>query len=85
MAAQLARLLTGSDVDELEEVVRRWLAGAPTAQLRRHYERFGAKLIEMRQALSEAPLQPTEEELTLTLTLMLNLAAQRPDSPFHNP
>ncbi len=85
MATQLARLLAGSDVDELEEVVRRWLAEAPTAQHRKHFERFGAKLIEMKQALSEAPFQPTEEELILTLTMMLNLAAQRPDSPFYTP
>ncbi|MBW2452982.1 MAG: hypothetical protein JRI68_00650 [Deltaproteobacteria bacterium] len=85
MASQLARLLTRSNVDELEEVVRRWLAEAPTASYRKHYEVFGAKLIEMKQALSEAPFHPTEEELTLTLTMMLNLAAQRPDSPFRAP
>jgi hypothetical protein len=85
MAAQMARLLTRSDVSELEEVVRRWLAEAPTAQQRKQFELFGAKLLEMKQALSEGPFQPTEEELTLTLTMMLNLAAQRPDSPFGNP
>ena len=85
MAAQLARLLTRSDVDELEEVVRRWLAAAPTAQHRKQFEQFGAKLIEMKQALAEAPYHPTEEELTITLTMMLNLAAQRPDSPFRTP
>lgn len=82
MAAQLARLLVRSDLDELEEVVRRWLAEAPTARHRQHYERFGAQLIEMKQALAEAPFHPSEQELTLTLTMMLNLAAQRPDSPF---
>lgn len=77
MAAQMARLLAGSDVDELREIVKRWLAEAPTERSRKHYEKFGAKLIEMKQALSEQPVQPTQEELELALTMMLKLAAQQ--------
>ena len=30
MAAHMAQLLADSDVDELEEIVRRWIAEAPT-------------------------------------------------------
>ncbi|MCA9623105.1 MAG: hypothetical protein KC731_29000 [Myxococcales bacterium] len=81
MAAQMARLLTQSDLDELREVVKRWLAEAPTGNLRRQYEVFGKKLIEMKQALAEQPVQPTQEELELALTMMLNLAVQS-DKPF---
>ncbi len=80
MAAQMARLLARSDLDELREVVKRWLAEAPTQRIRKQYEVFGAKLIEMKHMLSEQPVQPTQEELELALTMMMKLAAQS-DSP----
>lgn len=73
----MAKLLTRSDVDELREVIKRWLAEAPTQRTRKQYEVFGAKLIEMKQALAEQPVQPTQEELELALTMMLKLAAQQ--------
>lgn len=81
MAAQMAQLLLTSDVDELEEIVRRWLAEAPNEALRRHYEIFGHKLLEMKQALAESPIQPTREDLEFTLTMMLRLAAQGASPP----
>lgn len=81
MAAQMARLLVESDLDELREIVKRWLAEAPTGNIRRQYEVFGNKLIEMKQALAEQPVQPSREELELALTMMLRLAAQS-DKPF---
>ncbi len=77
MAAQMAQLILGSDLDELREVVKRWLAEAPTGASRRQYEAFGAKLVELKQALAEQPVQPTREELELALTMMLKLAAQQ--------
>ncbi len=77
MAAQMARLIVGSDLDELREVVKRWLEEAPTGSLRKRYEIFGAKMIELKQALAEQPVQPTLEELELALTMMLKLAAQQ--------
>ncbi len=76
MAAQMARLIVDSDLDELREVVKRWLAEAPTGNVRRQYEVFGAKLVEMKQALAEQPIQPTREELELALTMMMKLALQ---------
>ena len=76
MAAQMARLIVDSDLDELREVVKRWLAEAPTGNVRRQYEVFGAKLVEMQQALAEQPIQPTREELELALTMMMKLALQ---------
>jgi hypothetical protein len=78
MARQMARLLVGSDLDELREIVKRWLAEAPTDRVRRQYERFGAQLIDLKHALAEQPQQPTQEELELALTMMLKLAAQAP-------
>jgi hypothetical protein len=76
MAAQMAQLLARSDLDELREIVKRWVAEAPTAGTRRQYETFGAKLVELKQALAEQTVQPTQEELELALTLMLKLAAE---------
>jgi hypothetical protein len=75
-ARQMAKLLASSDLDELEEVVKRWLAEAPTDRVRRQYEQFGAKLLELKRALASAPQQPSEEELELALNMMLKLAAQ---------
>ncbi len=81
MAAQMAQLLLASDIDELREIVKRWLAEAPTDATRRRYDAFGHKLIELKQELAKQPLQPTRAELELALTMMLRLAAQggRPD------
>jgi hypothetical protein len=76
LARQMAKLLASSDLDELQEVVRRWLAEAPTERVRHQYEQFGAKLIELKRALASAPQQPSEEELELALTMMLKLAAK---------
>ena len=78
MAAQMAQLLANSDLDELREIVKRWTAEAPTQGQRRMYENFGARIIELKHALADAPVQPTREELESALTMMLRLAAQHP-------
>jgi hypothetical protein len=77
MAAQMAQLLAHSDLDELREIVKRWVAEAPTGNQRRIYENFGARMVELKHALAEAPVQPTREELETALTMMLRLAAQQ--------
>jgi nitrate reductase assembly molybdenum cofactor insertion protein NarJ len=76
LAAQMAQLLTASELDELREIVKRWMETAPTGAQRRIYADFGARMIELKQELSKAPVQPTHEELTAALTMMLQLAAQ---------
>jgi urease accessory protein UreF len=81
MAAQMAQLLAGSDLDELREIVRRWVAEAPTQASRRTYEDFGARMIELKQELSRAPVQPTREQLEEALTLMMRMAAQSQGAP----
>ena len=75
MAAQMAKLLANSDLDELQEIVDRWLAEAPTERIRGQYAEFGAKLLGLKRALASAPQQPSAEELELALTMMLKLAA----------
>ena len=81
MAAQMTQLLLGSDLDELREIVKQWIAQAPTGSQRRRFEEFGARLIELKQALAEAPVQPTTDELEIALTMMLRMAASSGASP----
>lgn len=76
MAAQMAQLLAASDIEELREVVERWIATAVTGQQKRVFQNFGARMIELKQELLRAPVQPTREELETALTMMLRLAAQ---------
>ena len=76
MAAQMAQLLSASDIAELHEVVARWVATAVTGQQRRVFQNFGARLVELKQELALAPVQPSREELETMLTLMLRLAAE---------
>jgi len=78
MATQLARLLSRSDPAELAEVVRRWLHEAPDERQRLRYRELGERLVDMKRALAEAGARPSQEELELALSLMLNLAAQSP-------
>jgi hypothetical protein len=76
MAQQMAQLLSASDLEELREVVDRWVAEAPTERSKQRYREFGAKLLELKRALAGAAAQPSREELELALTMMLKLAAQ---------
>jgi hypothetical protein len=76
MAAQMAQLLAGSDLLELQEIVKRWVAEAPTPRVAEHYQVFGGKLIELKRTLADGPTEPTIEELELALTMMLKLAAR---------
>lgn len=81
MAAQMAQLLADSDLDELREIVKRWVAEAPTEAARRRFADFGARLVELKHALADAPKQPTREELETALTMMLRLAASSDGKP----
>ncbi len=75
LAAQLARLLCDGDREALEAAVGRWIAEAPDAATRRQLEELGARLVEIKSALEQMPVPPSEHELALQLTLMLGLAA----------
>jgi len=81
MAIQMAQLLSASDLDELREVISRWVATAATQQQRRIFQNFGARLVELKLELSRVPQQPTREELEALLTMMLRLAAQSDGKP----
>lgn len=76
MARQMAALVLGSDLDELVEIVRRWIETAPDARARALYDAFGGRMLDLKRALADAPVQPTQAELELALDMMLKLAAQ---------
>lgn len=75
MAAQLAKLLATSDVEELAEVVARWKETAATDRDRLAMEEMGQRLLDVKRALATAPKQPTAEELEEMLRIMLLLAS----------
>lgn len=81
MAAQMAQLLVDSDLEELEEIVARWLKDAPSDAQRHHYRQFGAKLIELKRHLATLPVQPDRDDLEVALSMMLKLAAQQKAPP----
>ncbi len=74
MARQLAQLLSGSDLAELTEVVKRWVDTAVSERQRQQYMEMGRRILELKAALSEGAAQPTREELELALSMMLALA-----------
>ncbi|MCU0693868.1 MAG: hypothetical protein MUF54_20970 [Polyangiaceae bacterium] len=77
MASQMAQLLVDSDLQELEEIVRRWIAEAPSDVSRHHYRQFGTKLLELKRKLAELPQPPTREDLEVAMSMMLKFAAQQ--------
>lgn len=82
MARQLAQLLTGSDAAELGEVVRRWVDTAVSERQRQQLMEMGRRLLELKSALAEGAVQPSQSELELALTMMLALAKEsRPLGP----
>lgn len=79
MARQLAQLLTGSDLDELKEVVRRWIDTAVTERQKQTYMEMGTRILELKAALDAGGAQPSREELELALSMMLALAKDADD------
>ena len=77
MARQLAQLLTGSDLEELREVIARWKSSASSERERQRYAELGSRLLELKAELSRAPVPPTRDELESALVMMLRLAAQQ--------
>lgn len=76
MATQLAQLISASDVDELREIVRRWVATAGTEAERQRYHELGARILELKAAFQSAGMSPSREELELMLTTMFAMALE---------
>jgi len=57
MAKQLAQLLAGSDLHELQEIVPPMAGDGPSENTRKRYDALGGRLLELKAALAEAPVQ----------------------------
>ena len=79
MARQLAQLLSTSDLDELREVVDRWIHTAVSERQRQQFQEMGARILELKAAFQEGGAQPSREELELAFTMMLALANDADD------
>ncbi len=77
MASQMAKLLADSDLDELREIVDRWVSEAPTEGVKMQYRNFGARLVELKHALVATGQSPTREDLEIAITMMLRFAAEK--------
>jgi hypothetical protein len=81
LAANLAQLLTGSDRQELEEVLRRWRQTAASPEQRKLMEKMGEQIVALKGAFDLAPQPPSREEVELALRMMLRLAAGGGETP----
>jgi len=79
MARQLAQLLTGSDLDELKEVVKRWVETAVTERQKQQYMELGSRILELKASLAEGGVEPKREELELAISMMMALAKDADD------
>ena len=77
MASQMAQLLVDSDLAELEEVVRRWVAEAVTDSVRAQYRRFGGLMLEFKRRMEDMPVRPSREDLEASLSMMMAMAVSR--------
>jgi urease accessory protein UreF len=77
MAAHMAQLLADSDLEELEEIVARWLKDAPNDSQRHQYRKFGDSLLALKRELVSKNSTPSREDLEVALTMMMELAAQK--------
>lgn len=76
MASQMAQLLVDSDLDELQEIVARWIQDAPSDSFRLRYQQFGTHLLQLKRQLMSLPEPPQREDLETALQMMLEFAAQ---------
>jgi hypothetical protein len=76
LATQLAPLMD-RDVQELREIVARWIVNEPSELERARLRAFGAELRAMKTRIQRRPTPPSEEELEIALTALLALAGRK--------
>lgn len=65
------------DVDELHQIVARWIVNEPSEVERARLRAFGAELRAMKVRIERRPTPPSEEEIEIALTAMLALVGRR--------
>ena len=76
LACELAPLMD-REVEELHEIVARWVIDAPSAAERARYRFFGSGLREFKSRVVARGTPPTREEVEIALTVLLLLAGRR--------
>jgi hypothetical protein len=76
LANELAPLMD-RQVEELHEIVARWILSADDGGERARYRAFGSELRAVKQRIAARPEPPTQEEVEIALTALLVLAGRR--------
>src|SRR5690606_32646312 len=76
LATQLAPLID-RDVEELRQIVARWIVNEPCETERARYRAFGVELRALKSRILRRPIPPSEEEIEIALTALLALAGRR--------
>jgi len=75
LATTLAPIID-HDVEELREIVARWIVNEPSESERARYRRFGSELRALKLRILNRPCPPSEEEVEIALVAMLVLAGR---------
>jgi hypothetical protein len=76
LACELAPVID-RDVEELHQIVARWVVQAPSEVEQARYRFFGAGLRELKRRIHARHIPPTQEEIEIALTVLLVLAGRR--------
>lgn len=76
LATQLAPLMD-LNVEELHQIVARWIVNEPSELERARLRAFGSELRKMKARIERRPTPPSEEELEIALTALLALAGRK--------
>jgi hypothetical protein len=68
--------MMNNDVEELRQVVARWVINESSEAERARLRMFGAELRAMKTRIQRRPTWPSEEELEIALTAMLAIAGR---------
>jgi hypothetical protein len=75
LASHLAPIMD-HDLNELREIVARWVVSESDELERNRYRRFGAELRALKSRIEAREVPPTEEEVEIALTALLALAGR---------
>jgi len=76
LASELAPIMD-REVDELHQIVARWVVREEREPERNRYRLFGADLREVKRRIAARGVPPTSEEVEIALTALLVLAGRR--------
>jgi hypothetical protein len=76
LASALAKIID-RDVEQLHEVVARWVVVESDPEERARYRAFGSELSAVKRRIKARETPPTQEEIEIALAALLVLAGRR--------